>query len=207
MDKKYGQIAEMVHFLIRASYEGKGDLNFLDLTCGNGHDTLFLSNLAGRKGSVTSFDIQDMAIERTKFLLEEKGKFYNYTIIKDSHEHIRKYIKKKIDAAVYNLGYLPNYNKEIFTKAETTISSINSLIPYLNDKGRIYITSYITHDKGYEINTISDFLKTLNKKEYNVVHINVINKEKAPPELFIIEKTHYDPAHMTPLYFRSITSS
>lgn len=188
MDKKYGQIAEMVHFLIKASYEKKEDLNLLDLTCGNGHDTLFLSKIAGTRGFVTAFDIQDAAIERTKKLLEEKSKFNNYTIIKDSHEYIGKYLTRKIDAALFNLGYLPNYKKEVFTKPETTIRSINSLMPYLKDSGRIYITSYVTHDKGYEINEISNHLKTLNKKEYNVIHLNVINKENTPPELFIIEK-------------------
>lgn len=188
MDKKYGKIAEMVHFLIKASYEKRENLNFLDLTCGNGHDTLFLSNLAGKTGSVTAFDIQNAAIDRTNKLLEANGQFNNYTIIKDSHEFFERYLTDNIDAAVYNLGYLPDYSKEIFTKPETTISSVVQLLPYLKDWGKIYITAYITHDKGYEINAIAEFLKTLNKNEYNVIHINVINKENSPPELFIIEK-------------------
>lgn len=188
MDKKYGQITEMVHFLIKGSYKGKENLNFLDLTCGNGYDTIFLSNIAGARGNVTALDIQDAATEKTKKLLKEKSKFNNYTIIKDSHEFIEKYIRGKIDAVVYNLGYLPNSNKEVFTKPETTIRSLKSLLPYLKDSGRIYITAYVTHDKGYEINKISDYLTSLNNKEYNVIHINVLNKDKTPPELFIIEK-------------------
>lgn len=187
MNKKYGQIAEMVHFLIKGSYEGKKNLKFIDLTCGNGHDTLFLSNLAGPLGDVTAFDIQKTAIERTKKLMEN-SKYNNYTIIKDGHEFIGKYLTEKFDAAVYNLGYLPKHNKEIFTKPDTTISSLNSLIPYLKDSGRIYLTAYITHDEGCEINTIYDYLTKLNKKEYNVLHIKVINKDNHPPELFIIEK-------------------
>ncbi|NLK64813.1 MAG: methyltransferase domain-containing protein [Tissierellia bacterium] len=190
MYKKYGQIAEMVHFLIKGSYEGKDNLNFLDLTCGNGFDTLFLSNLAGAKGKVTALDIQVAAVERTIKLLKENSEFNNYTIIKDSHEFVEKYITEKIDAAVYNLGYLPKSNKEIITKPESTISSINSLLPYLKDSGRIYITSYITHDKGYEINKLSDYLTGLNKKEYNVILIDVLNKDNTPPKLFIIEKNN-----------------
>jgi predicted methyltransferase len=188
MDKKYGQIAEMTHFLIEASYSGKKDLKFIDLTCGNGYDTLFLSNLAGPSGKVTAFDIQETAIERTKSLLQNKGKFNNYVIIKDSHEFIGKYLTEKIDAAVFNLGYLPQHNKEIYTKPDTTICSLNSLIPYLKDSGRIYIAAYTAHDKGCEIAKISEYLNSFNKKEYNVIHIKIINKENTPPELFIIEK-------------------
>ena len=113
MDKMYGQITEMVHFLIKGSYEGKEDLRFVDLTCGNGYDTLFLSNLAGKKGFVTAFDIQETAIERTKKLLQEESNFNNYKVIHNGHEHIDKYLTEKIDAAIYNLGYLPNFNKDI----------------------------------------------------------------------------------------------
>jgi SAM-dependent methyltransferase len=188
MDMKYGHLAEMVHFLIRGSYEGKENLNFLDLTCGNGYDTLFLSNLAGAEGRVTGLDIQDEAVERTKKLLKENRRFNNYTIIRDSHEFIENYIRDKIDAAVYNLGYLPLSKKDITTKPETTIRSLNSLLPYLKDSGRIYITAYITHDKGYEIYKISDYLTHLDKRLYNCIRINLINKDNTPPELLIIEQ-------------------
>lgn len=188
MDKKYGQIAGFVHFLIKASYQGKQNLNFIDLTCGNGHDTLFLSNLAGIDGFVTAFDIQAEAIERAKLLMQENGKYKNYKIIHDGHENIEHYLKETVDAAIFNLGYLPKSNKEIFTRPETTINSINSLIPLLKNSGRIYIAAYIAHDNGYEIAKVSDYLKHLNKKQYNAVHINLINKENTPPEIFIIEK-------------------
>ena len=187
MDKKYGQIAEMVHFLIEGSYCGIEGLNFVDLTCGNGYDTLFLSNLAGDSGHVTAFDIQDTAIERTNKLMQESSKFNNYKIINDGHEFVGKYIMEKIDAAVFNLGYLPQHSKEVFTKPDTTILSLNSLIPLLKDSGRIYIATYISHDKGDEISKIMDYLNNLNRNKYNVLHIKLINKNNTPPELFIIE--------------------
>lgn len=188
MDKKYGQISELIHFLIDGSYSGKENLKLVDLTCGNGNDTLFLSNLAGHSGHVIAFDIQETAIIRTKELLSKKGKYNNYALIRDSHEFVGKYLKEKVDVAVFNLGYLPQHNKKIFTKPDTTINSLNSLIPFLKDSGRIYIAAYIAHDNGYEIEKISDYLSSFNKKDYNVLHIRVINKENTPPELFIIEK-------------------
>ncbi|NLB33602.1 MAG: hypothetical protein GX818_07565, partial [Tissierellia bacterium] len=75
---------------------------------------------------------------------------------------------EKIDAAVFNLGYLPQHSKEVFTKPDTTILSLNSLIPLLKDSGRIYIATYISHDKGYEISKIMDYLNNLNRNKYNV---------------------------------------
>lgn len=86
MDKKYGQITEFIHFLIKGSYSNKTNLNFIDLTCGNGYDTLFLSNLAGISGCVKAFDIQEEAIERTKKLLKEKSNYNNYEVIRDKCE-------------------------------------------------------------------------------------------------------------------------
>lgn len=185
---KYGQIAKMVHFFINNSYKGKDNLRFLDLTCGNGNDSLFLSNLAGKSGCLIAFDIQEYAIERTKKLLKEKGKYKNYKIIKEGHEFVGKYLTDRIDAAVFNLGYLPQYSKEIVTQPTTTIKSLNSLLPYLKDQGRIYITAYVTHDKGYEISKIHEFLKNLDKVKYNVIHMKLLNKSNSPPELFIVEQ-------------------
>jgi len=186
--EKYGQIAKFVHFFIKNSYEGKENLNLLDLTCGNGNDTLFLCNLAGYSGKVKAFDILEESIKRTEKLLSENCKYKNYELIHSGHENVEKYLCEKFDCAVFNLGYLPRYNKEHYTRPDTTIKALISLLPYLKDEGRIYIVAYITHDEGYEINKIYEFLKDLDKREYNVVQIKLINKNNSPPQLFIIEK-------------------
>ncbi len=49
-----------------------GDLA-VDLTAGNGQDTLTLFRMVGKKGRVISFDIQKRALERTAVLLEQAG--------------------------------------------------------------------------------------------------------------------------------------
>jgi len=185
---KYGKIVDFVHLLIKSSYFGQDDLQFVDATCGNGFDTLFLCNIAGSSGHVKAFDIQEQAIERTKTLLEDNIKFNNYEIIKDSHELISKYLTSNIDAAIFNLGYLPFSDKTITTKGDTTLSAVKNLLPYLKDNGRIYITTYISHDIGHEIKEINSYLSTLDKSKYNVVHVSIENKENSPPELFIVEK-------------------
>lgn len=185
---KYGKVVDFVHMLINASYGGKENINFVDATCGNGFDTLFLCKIAGVTGNVKGFDIQEQAIERTKNLLESNLEFINYELIKDSHEFINKYISVQIDAALFNLGYLPFSDKKVTTKPDTTVNAINNLLPLLKPNGRIYITTYISHDTGHEIKEINDMLIKLDKAIYNVIHISIINKENFPPELFIIEK-------------------
>lgn len=120
--------------------------------------------------------------------MEKEARFNNYRLIHDSHEYVDKYLTDRVDAGIFNLGYLPQAPKDISTKPETTIRSIASLLPYLNISGRLYIASYLGHDKGHEFAEITEYLKKLNKNTYNVLHIKVINKNNSPPELFIIEK-------------------
>ena len=106
----------------------------------------------------------------------------------NSHEFISNYLNDNIDAAVFNLGYLPFSDKAVATKGETTVKAIQHILPFLKKDGRIFITTYITHDTGDEIKDIYNFLSELDKSKYNVLHINLINKENTPPELFIVEK-------------------
>jgi predicted methyltransferase len=187
-NSKYGKLVDFVHMLIKTSYSGNENLMFIDATCGNGFDTLFLSNVAGAKGKVMSFDIQEQAVERTNSLMAQNKQFDNFKVIKDSHEFVGKYLQEKIDAAVFNLGYLPFSDKTITTNPDTTLKAIENLLPVLKDEGRIYITTYVSHDVGHEINEIICYLNSLNKSSYNVIHVKITNKENNPPELFIIEK-------------------
>ena len=168
-DIKYGQITEFIHFLVENTYKDKNELVFIDATAGNGFDTLFLSNLIKDNGFVYSFDIQEEAINRTKNLLENSP-YSNYELILSSHENVLEYIKdNQIDAALFNLGYLPNSNKQIKTNYNTTIKAINNIMSRLKKHGRIYICAYILQDNGEEANYIIDYVSALSKKEYNVM--------------------------------------
>lgn len=187
-DNKYGKIVSFIHTLIQESYRGQENLNLIDATCGNGFDTLFLCQIAGKTGLVTAFDIQNEAIERTDQLLKKSLDYINYKLINDSHEFTYKYVTDNIDVCVFNLGYLPQHDKQIKTNGDTTTSAICNLLPLLNKNGRIYIAAYITHDAGEELNKIIEFLSSLNNTQYNVLHIKLINKLNSPPEIFIIEK-------------------
>ena len=64
---KQSQITYWCHSIIRSQIPEGGV--YVDATMGNGHDTLFLCEMAGENGSVWAFDIQDQALESTGNLL------------------------------------------------------------------------------------------------------------------------------------------
>ena len=55
------QITSWSHALIRLQVPEEG--LYIDATMGNGHDTLFLCQMAGEKGKVLAFDIQEQAFD------------------------------------------------------------------------------------------------------------------------------------------------
>jgi len=132
----------------------------IDATLGNGHDSLFLSPLFRQ---VYSFDIQDLAIKRSKEKLRD---YNNVTIIHDSHSNLDKYINDKVDLVLFNLGFLPGSDKKIATNSYTTIQAIAKSYKLLNDDGKIIIIGYSRHLGGKkEIKDIEQYLID-NKHKY-----------------------------------------
>lgn len=120
----------------------------IDATVGNGNDTLKLAKIVS-KGFVYGFDIQKIAIDNTDKLLRDNN-ISNYLLFNISHQFIYdnlKQFKGKISLVVFNLGYLPNGNKNIFTKKETTLKAIDDSLNLLNNKGSILIIVY-PHQEG-----------------------------------------------------------
>ena len=149
----------------------------IDATLGNGHDSLYLSNLFNR---VYSFDIQDLAIKRSK---ERLSNITNVYIIQDSHENLDKYVTTKIDLALFNLGFLPGSDKKIATNSHSTILAINKAYNLLNDDGLIVIIGYSRHNGGKkEIEEIEAYLSKnnyqYNKKIFDNEHVFVIKKSQ-----------------------------
>lgn len=128
----------------------------IDATAGNGNDTLKLSTLAQH---VTAFDIQEIAIIKTRIRTQDKT---NVTVILDSHENIYRYVPA-FDVLVFNLGYLPNSESTLATQAQTTIKALETNLPYLTKKGHLLITFYRRHPGGNEeYDAVSAYLKTIN---------------------------------------------
>lgn len=162
----------------------------LDATVGNGNDTVLMAERVGASGRIYGFDIQQIAIDNTMKILKENKLEDRVTLIKDSHEDLDKYITDPLDFIIYNLGYLPNGDKNIITQTESTRKSIISSLKLLNKNGLLLINSYIGHDGGKEENlAIENMLKELDQKKYNVLKHSFINQKNDPPILYIIEKS------------------
>lgn len=154
----------------------------VDATCGNGNDTLFLSEIFEK---VFAFDIQKQAIENTKNICKDKQ---NIEYILDSHANIDQYVDR-IDCAVFNLGYLPKGNKEITTKADTTIEAIKKTMKLLSKTGIISIMVYEGHFEGArEAEKLKEELPKINQKEFDIVKYEFVNQINSPPYLYLIQK-------------------
>ena len=76
-----------------------------------------------------------------------------------------------IDAAIFNLGYLPKGNK-IVTKPETTIMAINEIFDILSIEGIIILVIYHGHEEGKVEKALLEFYKTLIKIKLIYYNIN-----------------------------------
>lgn len=161
----------------------------IDATAGNGNDTVFLAKLVGQTGRVFSFDVQKIALDRTREKLSSFGLIDRVEIINDGHENLDKYVKNNVKAVMFNLGYLPSGDHKIGTKAETTISAIEKSLNNLVKGGIISIVVYHGGDSGFEEkNQVLEYLEQLDQKKYSVMKTEFINQPNCPPILVCIEK-------------------
>lgn len=177
---------------ILSKYISKGD-TVIDATAGNGHDTLALAKLIGVEGTVYAFDIQEVALENTKNLLDKEGYLSCCKLIFDSHNRMKSHIpdsqRGKISAVVFNLGYLPSGGKEITTMWETTLQAVEQALELIKPNGLVAITMYGGHASGeVEKEGLLKFSKELPAKEYHAAYISYINQKNKPPELLFITK-------------------
>ena len=188
LTKKFGVLNEIDKELVkRNTYQGfnrtilnkvnqiiknniKSNDVVVDMTCGNGNDTLFLSNIVN-KGFVYGFDIQEKAINNTNKLLKNNN-ITNYKLYNTSHDNIDIVLKDyigKISLILFNLGYLPNGDKSITTNHKSTLNALKKAFKMLNNKGIILIVIY-SHKEGLkEEKEIKKYLKDNNIK-YSEYH-------------------------------------
>ena len=159
----------------------------VDYTMGNGHDTLFLSQTVGNDGKVYAFDVQQAAVDSTEKLLKEENAPENYTLILDSHHNAGNYVKEKVNAGMFNLGWLPGSDRSVTTKRETTLPAIQGAIERMADDSIVLVAVYPGHPEGdAEGKLISDYLSTLDRHRYMCALFRIINSPTSP-FFFIIE--------------------
>ena len=91
-----------------------GDL-CIDATMGNGHDTLYLSQLTGVHGKVIAFDIQEAALRSTRQRLEKHHALENVSLVLDSHSQILSPVSYSTsDICLPETTRLPPESKPVF---------------------------------------------------------------------------------------------
>jgi len=169
------------------SHLKEGDLA-IDATCGNGHDTLVLAELVGKKGRVIALDIQDQALENSRRIVKEKF-YFNVSFFQQSHATFPNN-ESPASLIVYNLGYLPGGDKSITTQTDTTLESLRAALTLLASRGMISITFYPGHPEGLrEEEAISTWLESLPSPNYSVCHHRWLNRKLAP-SLIIIQNNY-----------------
>ena len=176
-----------LHKFFILSHLKEGDV-CADFTMGNGHDTLFLSTAVGEKGKVYAFDIQESALESTRARLESEGAPNNYTLIRDSHSNLGLYIKEKIKAGMFNLGYLPGSgNKALTTMRETTIPAVMGAIDLLDARSILLVAIYPGHEEGdAEGKALEEIFNKIDRHAISVMKVKIINSPTSP-YFFVLE--------------------
>lgn len=156
-----------------------------DMTVDKGNDSKYiLKNTKVER--LYGFDIQKEAEIESKNLIGKDPRFIFHLA---SHDKIDEYIKEGLDLAIYNLGYLPGGNKEITTKYQTTLESLEKTLDLLNKEGMIILTIYPGHPAGkIESEKIEAYLKDLDQKKYEIIKITYPTRPKNPPYIIVIEK-------------------
>ena len=161
----------------------------IDATMGNGYDTQWLAVLVGESGHVYGFDIQLEAVNRTRDRLAAAGLENRATLFHAGHEHIAELVGEPVDAAVFNLGWLPGTDKALRTRAETTLTAVNAALDRLKEGALMTICVYPGHPEGRdELDRLIAWGRALPGEKYDVMARAYLNQSGDPPVLIAVKK-------------------
>lgn len=170
-----------------------GDLA-IDLTAGNGHDTLILSGLVGKDGQVVAFDIQEQALRETGRRLTAAGVpirrctekqpqdvIPGVSLVADCHAELDSYLHSPAKGIVANLGYLPGGDRLLITEPESTLAALEKACALLAPGGRLVVVIYPGHQGGREeAERVDLFFASLPEQDFEVLSMKVGNRPEAP---------------------------
>jgi hypothetical protein len=179
----------------------------VDLTAGNGHDTLFLWRRVGPEGAVLAFDVQPRALHNTSRRLAEAGAPVHRLepgqsirspergvfLIRACHSALAQLCKLPPVAIMANLGYLPGGDHELVTHQKTTLNALCRASELLAAGGRIVVTAYPGHPGGQaESRAVQEFFASLDARQWLVLNLCSGNRPHAPI-LLVAEKRRLRP--------------
>lgn len=161
----------------------------VDATCGNGFDTLFLARQVGEQGKVWAFDIQPEAIRSAEARLHEAGCLSRVKLVNAGHERLDEYLKEKVRAVVFNLGFLPGGAEGAATCVGSTIAALEQAAGLLLPGGIITVALYTGHPGGAEeAAKVESWAAGLPPRGFNSWKSRQLNRSELAPYVVVVEK-------------------
>ena len=103
----------------------------------------------GAAGRVLAFDVQPQAVENTNARLRENGCGQVGRAVLDSHANLAAYAAPgSVDAAVFNLGYLPGGDHGVFTTPGVSVPAMRTALELLRPGGVMTVCVYYGGPQG-----------------------------------------------------------
>ncbi len=177
-----------------------GDL-VVDLTAGQGRDSLFLFQRIGAAGRLLAFDIQEKSLEETCRLLTAAGASVHLLqgpstaplpagvyLVHASHAQLADYLQEAPKGVIANLGYLPGGETGLTTSPASTLQALNQACHLLAPGGRLAVTAYVGHAGGEtEGEVVRTLFRGLSPAAWQVLQLEVPNR-RASPFLLLAER-------------------
>lgn len=178
---------------VQRAIAGGGAPFALDCTAGNGHDTLFLAQNVGPAGLVLSFDMQAEAIAATRARLDQAGLLQRVRLVQSGHETLESMLPETeqdcVDAAMFNLGFLPGSDQTLVTRPENTLAALRALLPRIRPGGLYSVHCYAGHAGGAEeTREVSLWFQTLPWRSWRASRQEFANKAHNREVLFLAER-------------------
>lgn len=186
--RKHFSALNIIHKIVKEKVQ-TGDI-CIDATAGRGNDTLLLSQLVGSEGRVTAFDIQPEAVESTRALLEANGMTDRAEVLLKSHSEMDELFEEgTVSCIMFNFGWLPRGDHNIFTNKSTSIPAIEKGLKLLKSGGIMTLIIYYGRETGFEErDALLEYLPTIDNGKYTVIEMPFVNRQNCPPIPIIILK-------------------
>ena len=172
---------ELTHRFLRSTLAPGG--LYLDATCGNGHDTLFLCSVAGENGRVIGLDIQPQAAANTNALLAANGMAaIGRAECCDHRELLRFAPPGSADCVMFNFGWLPGAAHDVHSTADSTLPALQAGLDALKPGGVLAAVLYSGKVIGNaEKKAAAEFFRSLPLADYTVLICEFANWADTAP--------------------------
>ena len=164
----------------------------IDATVGNGRDTEFLARSVGEGGHVYGFDIQPQALIAARERLARAGLMRRVTLFEAGHERMGDFVPRdeagKVQAVIFNLGWLPGAPHQVTTRKDTTLVALNAALEFLAPDGVLAVVCYPGHPEGAEESVaVEKWVAALDGARYRVERTDATpGTLRIPPRLISV---------------------